>query len=189
MTARSAASRLLPYFAIAAVLMILAGTYGVRWYRITRTAHFCAAVADLPPGELEGLASTCDRLMWDRGGPEAELQFIRETDVLSQFSLIGREPYEIVVEKGVVALKFFDGDWRYSDLLLWKEDFAPDGERVRTLKITYGDGVWQTLFQREGPHGEPGAAPELPSAAPVLDGADNMNTKPQSEAPADGGGR
>src|ERR1035438_6744168 len=150
--------RFLTYAGVAAIVLAGAARFGVLHYKIGRTARFCAAVASLPAIELSEVASQCDRLMWERGGPEAGLQFIHDSNVLSQFRLIGREPYEVVVEKGTVALKYHQGHWRYSDLLVWGEDYSSDGDRIRSLRIIYGAGASQMLCQRSGPHGEPDGA-------------------------------
>lgn len=141
---------------IGALLLLVGGPLGVRQYNIARTAAFCRAVGVLPPAELAGFADRCDRLMWERGGPASGLEFIRDTKTLAQFALVGKAPYEIVVEKGHVGLKYHEGHWSYSDLLFWGEDYGPDGDRIRILKIAYGSYGFRVLHQREGGHSEPG---------------------------------
>jgi hypothetical protein len=158
------------YFAvIAGLLLQLVVPIGIQRYRISRTAAFCDAIEALPPSELDRFASGCDRLMWEHGGPARGLDFVRDTNILARFSIAGRTPYEIVLEKGNVGIKNFKGGWRYSDLLLWGEDYASNGDRIRTLKITYGDHAWRTLCEREGGHRESNGAPKLrqPTGSPT----------------------
>jgi len=139
---------------VGALLLLVAVLFGIRQYRIGRTAAFCRAVGEMPPAELARFADRCDQLMWERGGPGAGLEFIRDDKTLARFTLVGTTPYEIVVEKGHVGLKYHKGHWSYSDLLFWGEDYAQDGECIRVLKIAYGSGGFRVLAQREGGHGE-----------------------------------
>ncbi len=132
-----------------ALALAVAIPYGVLRYRVAKSAAFCDAVEALPRTELEQFATRCEHLISERGGQDASLQVIVDADTLSRFALAGRAPYEIVVEKGTVGIKYFRGDWRYSTLALWDEDFSPSGEPIRVLKITYGTFGWRILCQRE----------------------------------------
>jgi hypothetical protein len=154
MTTRARVSLLL----IGALLLLTALPLGVLQYRIGKSRAFCDAVEALPKGELDEVASRCDRLMRERGGPEAGLEFIRSPSTLGQFALAGKTPYEIVLERGTVGIKYIGGNWRYSAVAIWKEDYSPKGDRIRVLKITYGTYGWRILSQREGGHGEPTAS-------------------------------
>ena len=132
------------------VLLIAAITpFVVLRYRIGRSVAFCDAVEALPREELEDFASRCDRLILEKGGPKGELQFIRDTNILAQFALVGRRPYEIVVEKDVVGIKHIEGNWRYSTLVIWNEDFSANSEPIKVLKITSGTYGWRILCRRQ----------------------------------------
>lgn len=84
-----------------------------------------------------------------RGGRDGSLQFVVDTDTLDQFALAGKKPYEIVVEKGTVGVKYFKGDGRYSALALWEDTYSSSGEPIRVLKITYGTYGWRILCRGE----------------------------------------
>jgi hypothetical protein len=130
-----------------ALLLLVATPFGLLRYRIARSAGFYAAVAALPGHELDEFADQCDRLMRERVGTEARLEFIADTTILAQFTLAGRMPYEIFLEvsadvpKGIVGIKYFKGDWRYSALVVWDEDYMAngEGEMVRILRVSYGN--------------------------------------------------
>jgi hypothetical protein len=131
------------------VLLVAAITpFVVLRYRIGRSVAFCDAVEALPREQLEEYASRCDRLMMEKGGPKAELQLIRDTNILAQFALVGRRPYEIVVQEGAVAIKHIGGNWRYSTIAIWDEDFSANGEPIKVLKITSGTFGWRILCRR-----------------------------------------
>lgn len=134
-------------FAVASVLAVTI-PYGVLRYWVARSVAFCDAVEALPRSELEQIALRCDRLMLERGGLEAELQFLTDTNILAQFALAGRRPYEIVLEKGTVGIKYINGNWRYSTLAIWDDDWSASGEPVRVLKITSGTYGWRVLWMR-----------------------------------------
>src|SRR4051794_11000237 len=151
MTTRARVSLLL----IGALLLTAAAPFGVRQYRIAKSRAFCDAVEALPRSELNEVASRCDRLMREHGGPEAGLECIKDTSTLAQFALAGTTPYEIVLEKGTVGIKYVGGNWRYSTIAIWGEDYSAHGDRIRVLKIAYGTYGWRILSQREGGHGEP----------------------------------
>jgi hypothetical protein len=75
---------------------------------------------------------------------------IKEDDsILAQFSLVGRKPYEIAVDKNGVAIKYFNGNWRYSAIAIWGEEKSPNGDPMKVLKITYGTFGWRILCQRK----------------------------------------
>ncbi|MCX6915891.1 MAG: hypothetical protein NT167_23075, partial [Verrucomicrobia bacterium] len=97
---------------VGALLLLVAVPFGVLRYRVAKSRAFCDAVEALPRSELDEFASRCDRLMRQRGGPEAGLEFIADTNILAQFALSGKTPYEIVLEKGTVCIKYIKGDWR-----------------------------------------------------------------------------
>jgi hypothetical protein len=90
--------------------------------------------------------------MRDRGDSQDEHEIILDTNILDQFALAGRRPYEIVLEKDFVFIKYIKGNWRYTTVAIWEKDFSPNGDPMRTLKITYGTYGWRILSQR----GEPG---------------------------------
>lgn len=91
--------------------------------------------------------------MRERGGPKAGLlELIADTNIVAQFTLAGRRPYEVVLENGTVGIKYFGGNWRYSTLAIWEEGYSPNGEPITALKITYGTYGWRVLSQG----GEPG---------------------------------
>ena len=52
-----------------------------------------------------------------------------------------------------------------------------------------GEGCAKPETRNGDRSAEPGAAPEPPPAAAVLESSETLNPKPKSEAPADGGGR
>jgi hypothetical protein len=134
---------------IGVMLSVVAVPFVVVRYRIARSAAFCDAVEALPPTQLEQFASQCDRLMLERAHEEG-IRFIEDTNVLAQFALAGRAPYEINIQKGVVAIKYFKGNWRYSTLALWSEESSnKNGEPIKVLKITYGTYGWRILCQRQ----------------------------------------
>jgi hypothetical protein len=133
---------------IGGFLVLLATPFLVLKYRVARSAAFCDAVEALPRAELERFASRCDRLLQERGGPDAELQFIKDATILAQFALVGRTPDEIVVEKDHVGIHYFSGNWRYSTSAFWDEEYSPDGDPIRVLKITYGTFGWRILCKR-----------------------------------------
>jgi hypothetical protein len=141
-----------------ALVLLLAVPFGVLRYRVAKSRAFCDAVEALPRSELDQFASRCDRLMRQRGGPEAGLEIIADTNVLAQFALAGKRPYEVVLEKGTVGLKYIGGDWRYSTIAFWEEDCSSNGDPIRVLKITYGTYGWRILSQRAAGHGEPDGA-------------------------------
>src|SRR5947209_7903156 len=87
---------------IGALLLSGVMPFGVLRYRIAKSAAFCDAVEALPRGELDQFASRCDTLVRQRAGSEAGPELIMDTNILAQFSLAGRRPYEIVLEKGTV---------------------------------------------------------------------------------------
>ena len=140
---------------IGALLLLTAVPFGVLQFRVAKSRAFCDAVQALPSGELDQFADRCERLLRERGGPEAKLDSIRDTNVLAQFSLIGRRPYEIVVEKHLVGIHFIKGNWRYSTSAFWDEDYLTDGDPIRVLKMTYGTFGWRVLCQRTARRGEP----------------------------------
>src|SRR4051812_7507132 len=105
------------------LLLVAAVRFGMISYRVAKSRAFCDAVEALPHSELDEFASRCDRLMCQRGGPKAPLESVTDTNVLTQFGLAGKRPYEIVLEKGSVCIKYIDGNWRYSTLAIWEEDF------------------------------------------------------------------
>lgn len=146
MTARSRT-----YFVIVLALVLLVGIpMGVRQYRIARTAAFCEAVGELPAAELAEFADRCDLLLWERDGPGAETDIIRDSKVLARFALVRRTPYEIVVGRGNVMLKYFRGHWSYSDGLMWGvETDDRDGHPIQVLKLAYGTYGWRILHRRE----------------------------------------
>jgi hypothetical protein len=144
------------YFAvIMGLLLLVAVPFGIQRYRIAKTAAFCDAVEALPRSELDELASRCDRLIWERGGLATVPLFIRDASTLTQFRLVGRIPYEIVLSEGGVGIKYFKGGWRYSDLLLWGEDSSPNGDPIRVLKIIDGNTGWRVLAKLEGGFTDP----------------------------------
>jgi hypothetical protein len=147
MTTRSRVGLLL----IAGLGLLVAIPYGVLRYRVAKSAAFCDAVEALPRTELEQFASRCDRLLVERGGSEAKLQLISDPNTLAQFVLAGRRPYEIVLGKGTVGIKYIKGNWRYSTLAIWDEDWSASGEAMRVLKITYGTYGWRVLCRRQIP--------------------------------------
>ena len=127
---------------IVALLLLVAAPFGVLRYRIARSAAFYDAVAALPHHELAEFVDRCNRLMQERGGPEASLEFIADTNILAQFTLAGRKPYEIVLEKGSVGIKYFKRSWgsvHYSALVFLDEEYAANGEMVRVLRVSYGN--------------------------------------------------
>jgi hypothetical protein len=134
---------------IGGFLLVLAAPFLVLQFRIARSAAFCDAVEGLPRVELEEFASRCDRLLQERGGPDADLQFIKDATLLARFALAGRTPDEIVVKKDHVGIHFFTGNWRHSTSAFWMEEHSPDGDRIQILKITYGTFGWRILCQRE----------------------------------------
>ncbi len=136
---------------IGALLLVFAVPFGILRYRVAKSRAFCDAVEALPRSELEQFASRCDRLTLERGGPGAGVQFIVDTNILAQFALAGRRPYEIVLEKGTLGIKYIKGNWRYSTLALWEDDNSADGKPIRVLKITYGTFGWRVLCQLESP--------------------------------------
>jgi hypothetical protein len=138
---------------LGALLLLLAARYRVLQYRIAKSAAFCDAVGALPRPELDLVASRCERLSRERGGPQAELEFIRDTNILGKFLLAGRMPYEIVLEKDSVCLKYIQGNWRYSTLAIWEHDRGPSGQPLTALKITYGTYGWRVLSERSEPGG------------------------------------
>ncbi len=143
------------YLLVSALVLLIATPIGVRRFRIARTAAFCEAVGALPTADLADFASRCDLLMWERGGPGAEHDFIRDPKILDRFALVRRTPYEIVVDKGDVIFKYFHGHWSYSDVLIWGEDLDPrDGHKIRVLRIAYGSSGSRVLCERQGGHGE-----------------------------------
>jgi len=146
---------------LGSLLLLAAAPLGVLQYRIAKSRAFCDAVQALPGSELDQVASRCDRLMRERGGPEAGLEFIRDGSTLAHFALAGKTPYEIVLEKGTVGIKYVGGNWRYTTIALWGEDYSPNGDRIRVLKITYGTYGWRILSRREGGHGGPDGAANL----------------------------
>lgn len=158
---------------IGALLLLAAVPFGVLQSRVAKSRAFCDAVEALPRGELDKVASRCDGLMREHGGPKAGLEFIHDASTLAQFALAGKTPYEIVLEKGTIGIKYIGGNWRYSTIAIWGEDYSPNGDRIRVLKITYGTYGWRILSQREGGHGEPiasanaGRASRLQSSATV----------------------
>jgi hypothetical protein len=143
------------YLAFLGALLLLVGVpYGVLKYRIAKSIAFCEAVSALPRPELALVESRCERLVLQRGGPVAGLDFIRDTNVLVQFSLAGRTPYEIVVQQDTVALKYIKGNWRYDTLAIWEhDDTGPNGDPVTVFKIASGSGGWWILNQRSEPAG------------------------------------
>jgi len=143
---------------LGSLLLLAAAPFGVLQYRIAKSRAFCDAVEALPRSELDQVASRCDRLMRERGGPEAGLEFIRDGSTLAQFALAGKTPYEIVLEKGTVGIKYVGGNWRYSSIAIWGEDYSSNGDPIRILKITYGTYGWRILSRRESGPGERGGA-------------------------------
>jgi hypothetical protein len=136
---------------IGVLLLAVTTPFVVLRYRIAKSAAFCDAVQALPPAQLEQFASQCDRLMLERARGERP-QFIADTNILAQFALAGRTPYEIVVQEGVVGIKYFQGNWRYSTLAVWDEESSnKNGEPIKVLKITYGTYGWRVLVQRQNP--------------------------------------
>ncbi len=142
-----------------ALLLLTAAPFGVLQFRVAKSRAFCDAVEALPRGELDKVASQCDRLMLEHGGPGAGLEFIHDASTLAQFALAGKKPYEIVLEKGTVSIKYIGGNWRYSTIAIWGEDYSPNGDRIRVLKITYGTYGWRILSRREGGHGDQSGQP------------------------------
>jgi hypothetical protein len=140
---------------IGALLLVLAVRFGLLQYRVAKSRAFCDAVEALPQNDLDQMASRCDNLMRERGGPEAGLEFITDSKILAQFALAGRTPYEIMLEKGTVGIKYICGNWRYSTIAIWGEDFSSNGDPIRVLEITYGTHGWRILSKRKGGHGEP----------------------------------
>ncbi len=147
------------FLLIGALLLVAAVPFGVLQFRVAKSRAFCDAVEALPRSELDQVASRCDRLMREHGGPEAGLEFIQDASTLAQFALAGKTPYEIVLEKGTVVIKYIDGNWRYSTIAVWEEDYSSNGDQIRVLKITYGTYGWRILSQRDGGHAEPDGAP------------------------------
>jgi hypothetical protein len=134
---------------VSALVVALAIPYGVLRYRVARSAAFCDAVESLPRAELEQFATRCEHLVSTHCGKDAGLQVIVDSSTLGQSALVGRPPYEIVVKRGTVGIKYFKGNWRYSTLAVWDEDSSPNGEAIMVLKITYGTFGWRVLCQRE----------------------------------------
>ena len=124
---------------IVALLLLVAAPFGVLRYRIARSAAFYDAVAALPHHELAEFVNRCNRLIRERGGSDA---IIADTNILAQFTLAGRKPYEIVLQKGMVGIKYFKRGWgsvHYSALVFLDEEYATNGEMVRVLKVAYGN--------------------------------------------------
>jgi hypothetical protein len=138
---------------VGALLLLIGVPFGLLKYRIAKAAAFCDAVEALPRGALDQVAARCERLSEERGGPNAGLEFIRDTNILAQFTLAGRRPYEIVVEQDTVGLKFIKGNWRYSTLAIWEKDRSSSKETIAVLKIIDGSTGWRILSQRSEPVG------------------------------------
>lgn len=142
------------FLLIGALLLVVALPFWVLRYRVAKSRAFCDAVEALPRSELDQFASRCDRLMRQRGGPGAGEESIADTNILGEFALAGKRPYEIVLDKGTVGIKYIGGNWRYSTLAIWGEDYSPNADPIRVLKIMYGTHGWRILSQREGGHGK-----------------------------------
>jgi hypothetical protein len=142
---------------VGAVLLLAAAPFGVLRYRIAKSAAFCDSVQALPHSELDQYASQCESLLRQRGGPHAGLEFIKDTNILGQFSLGGRRPYEIVVQNDTVGVHFINGNWRYSTSAFWSGEYSSN-RPIRVLKITYGTFGWRILCERPVQDGEPDGA-------------------------------
>lgn len=133
-----------------ALLLLVAAPFGLLRYRIARSAAFYDAVGALPRHELEEFGVRCARLVRERGGTEAHIEFIADSTILTQFTLVGRTPYEVILQvskdspNGLVTIKYFKPGWgsvHYSALVFWDEDYAKNGEGdlVRVLRVCYGN--------------------------------------------------
>ena len=68
-------------------LLAVATAFGVRNYRIARSAAFCDAVEALPRAELEHYAARCDQLMFEGDASQEGPRFVTDTNILAQFTL------------------------------------------------------------------------------------------------------
>jgi hypothetical protein len=142
------------FLAVPGALLLSVGVrYGFLQYRIARSDAFCEAVAALPRPELDSVASRCEHLLREHGGPQAGGDRIRDQDILAQFSLAGKVPYEVVVVQDSVGLKYIAGNWRYSTLAVWEHDLGPSGEPTTVFKIGSGSHSWWILSRSSEPGG------------------------------------
>ena len=144
---------------IGALALAAAMHYGLLHYRIARSAAFCDAAEALPKDELEQYANRCDRLLIEQDASDASPRFITDAKILAQFSLAGRVPYEIVVSRSSLGVKHIDGNWRYSTIVIWDEDWTETGEPIKVLKMTYGTYGWRNLHKRKIPRDQARSQP------------------------------